>query len=220
MSVNDVMVRDLAQFSEVFTLALRGHTCWARHDGGPRIELPMHRWTEAADGVDEQFLAHCTGSTLDIGCGPGRMAARLAERGHRALGLDVVEEAVRLTRARGVAAVRADVFQPVPDEGRWSTAILADGNIGIGGDPRSLLARVRALLEPEGRVVVEVEPPGAGHLRSSLVLSAAGIQTAPLGWARVGADAIGAIAHETGFALEAPPHAHGDRWCAVLLATS
>ena len=53
-----------------------------------------------------------------------------------------------------------DVFGPLPGEGRWDTALLADGNIGIGGDPVALLARVRELLAPEGRVVVDLAAPG------------------------------------------------------------
>ena len=40
---------------------------------------------------------------------------------------------------RGGAALRRDVFAPLPGEGRWYTALLADGNVGIGGDPVALL---------------------------------------------------------------------------------
>ena len=79
----------------------------------------------------------------------------------QALGVDVVEEAVHLTRRRGAPAVVADVFEAVPEEGRWGTALLADGNVGISGDPTHLLRRVRELLRPEGRVVVEVSADAA-----------------------------------------------------------
>lgn len=81
------------------------------------------------------MLAHCVGTTLDIGCGPGRMSQALAARGACVLGIDVVPEAVTLTRARGASALVCDVFAPVLGEGRWDTALLADGNIGIGGGP-------------------------------------------------------------------------------------
>ena len=80
-----------------------------------------------------------------------------------ALGIDVVHEAVGQTRARGAAALRRDIFGAVPGEGRWQTALLADGNVGIGGDPVALLRRLRRLLLPGGRVVVEVAPPGVTH---------------------------------------------------------
>ena len=31
--------------------------------------------------------------------------------------------------------LRRDLFAPLPGEGRWHHVLLADGNIGIGGDP-------------------------------------------------------------------------------------
>ena len=65
-----------------------------------------------------------------------------------------------MTRERGVPALRRDVFDRVPGEGRWHTVLLADGNIGIGGDPVRLLQRVRTLLATGGRVVVELGAPG------------------------------------------------------------
>lgn len=39
--------------------------------------------------------------------------------------------------------------------------LLLRGNIGIGGDPISLLRRCRGLLRPGGIVVVDVAAPGA-----------------------------------------------------------
>ena len=61
---------------------------------------------------------------------------------------------------RGGAALRRDVFDTLPGEGRWETALLADGNVGIGGDPVALLRRLREVLDPRGRVVAEVAAPG------------------------------------------------------------
>ncbi len=52
------------------------------------------------------------------------------------------------------------MFAPLPGEGRWGTALLADGNIGIGGDPVALLRRLREVLDPRGRIVVELAAPG------------------------------------------------------------
>ncbi len=69
------------------------------------------------------------------GAGPGRLTAALARRRQVALGIDVVAEAVGQTRERGGSALHRDVYDTVPGEGRWHTALLADGNVGIGGDP-------------------------------------------------------------------------------------
>ncbi len=41
------------------------------------------------------------GSVLDIGCGAGGLAVRLAQTGHRVTGMDVSEEALRIARKAG-----------------------------------------------------------------------------------------------------------------------
>jgi hypothetical protein len=59
------------------------------------------------------------------------------------LGVDVSPAAVARAKGAGGAVLRRSVFDRLPAEGRWGTALLADGNIGIGGDPHALLRRVR-----------------------------------------------------------------------------
>ena len=107
-------------------------------DGGQDV-LPVRRWSRPADADDAWLLDRCTGPTVDLGCGPGRLLAALARRGVQALGVDHSPVAQEQCRARGVVMLRRDVFARVPGEGRWSHVLLADGNIGIGGDPLRLL---------------------------------------------------------------------------------
>ena len=127
-----------------FAAAMRGEPCTVHGLEDLPHRLPMTRWAARADAGDAAVLAHCTGPTLDIGCGPGRMSEHLAARGIGVLGIDIVPEAVEQTRARGASALHRDVFDHLPGEGRWVCALLADGNIGIGGDPVALLRRVAA----------------------------------------------------------------------------
>ena len=84
-----------------FAAALRGEPCTVHGLEELPHRLPMTRWAGSADAGDAAVLAHCTGPTLDIGCGPGRMSEHLAERGIGVLGIDIVPEAVAQTRARG-----------------------------------------------------------------------------------------------------------------------
>lgn len=146
----------------MFDQALRGRPSWLDLPGVTSRELSVARWQADADDGDAVLLDACAGPTLDVGCGPGRLVTALLSRGVHALGVDVSPEAVRRTTARGGMAIRRDVFGPLPGAGRWRHVLLADGNIGIGGDPAALLWRVRQLLGPSGTVVVEVEPPGSG----------------------------------------------------------
>jgi SAM-dependent methyltransferase len=177
-----------------------GGGCWVSWRGS-RLPLPLQRWLADADASDQALIDRCTGPTLDVGCGPGRLVAALAARGRVALGIDVSPEAVRLGTARGAAVVRRDVFGPVPSAGRWAHVLLADGNVGIGGDVVALLRRCAELLRPGGTVVVEVERPGAGHVVQLLDLVGPGGHRGRLRWARVGADAVAALAAAAGLAL-------------------
>jgi SAM-dependent methyltransferase len=146
----------------MFDQALRGTPSWLDLLGTTPRELSVARWQADADGGDSVLLDACSGPTLDVGCGPGRLVAALLARNVQALGVDVSREAIRRTTARGGIAIRRDVFDLLPGEGRWHHVLLADGNLGIGGDPAALLRRVGQLLRPSGTVVVEVERPGSG----------------------------------------------------------
>ncbi len=202
------------ELEHAFTSAFRGHaTVWIGPDGdGHRVDA----WTGRADESDQAILAHCAGATLDVGCGPGRMAERLAERGQVVLGIDVVPEAIFLTRERGASALLRDVFHRVPAEGRWETALLADGNIGIGGDPVALLRRVGEMLGHAGRVVVELAPHGTGLRVGMVRLQTDRGLSEPFPWAVLGADQAASVAAEAGFGSP-QIHRHGARWFGVFV---
>lgn len=199
----------------LYAEALEGEPCWVSGLGPAPLPLPLARWCGQADSSDRAVLERCLSPTIDLGCGPGRMAEQLARDGVAVLGVDVVAEAVHRARARGVEVVHADVFGTLPGEGTWSSALLADGNIGIGGDPVRLLRRVRRLIAPEGRVVVDLAPPGAG-LRVGLVrLLVEGRESCAFPWAVLGADAVTDVASSAGLEVTAL-HEYDGRWFAVM----
>ena len=215
MTASVVAVQD-EPFIEVFASALRGVPCHVVGLGPIPSPLPVAHWARIADASDLAVLAHCEGPTLDIGCGPGRMCAHLAARGRCVLGIDVVREAVDQTRARGVSALLRDVFSPLPGEGRWGTALLADGNIGIGGDPVALLRRLHTLLAPGGRVVADLAPYGLGIRTTTVQLRTERQHSRPFDWTVVGAEAVGAVAAAAAFAVLGT-HEYAGRWFAVLV---
>ncbi|HET6501908.1 MAG TPA: class I SAM-dependent methyltransferase [Amycolatopsis sp.] len=166
---------------------------------GTRISLPVHRWRASRSRGDELLVRACTGPTVDLGCGPGRLTAALTERGVTALGIDVSPVAVELTRERGAAAACRDLFGPLPGEGRWRHALLADGNIGIGGDPAALLRRVGELLCPGGTALVEIDAPGTGLRQGQVrVAEDGGTSEHWFAWAWLGVDAVRGAAHGSG----------------------
>jgi SAM-dependent methyltransferase len=173
-----------------FDPGLRGAPCWLELAGGERVGLSVDRWSAELDEFDRLMLARCTGPTLDIGCGPGRLAAELVSRGVPALGVDTSGLAVRLTTSRGAVALRRNVFSRLPGEGRWSHVLLADGNIGIGGDPHRLLRRAQNLLHRGGSALVELSPRGVGLHPARVRLDDGNGPTDWFDWAWLGIDAI------------------------------
>ena len=179
------------------------------------VSLHLDAWTHPADAEDLALLDLCDGPTLDVGCGPGRLTEALSLRGHIVLGIDVTREAIGRTVRRGGAAIRRDVFAPLPGEGRWFTALLADGNVGIGGNPVALLDRLRHVLDPRGRVVVELAGPGVEPSTGWATLSDRGLVARSFPWSVVGVEHIDALATEAGL-VATGTHRFTDRWCAVL----
>ncbi len=165
--------------------------------GGGAAPLGAGRWLRPVPG-DDSLLSRCGGPTLDVGAGPGRLTVALAERGIPALAIDITPYAVSLARSRGALALQRDVFGYLPGTGRWATVLLADGNIGIGGDPAVLLRRIRDLLRPGGTIVAEVERPGAPLRREPVRLRTPSQSDAWFPWAWVGVDQIGALAESSG----------------------
>ena len=203
--------------TQVFSAALRGAGLTAVVEGiAHERELPVGRWTGRVSRGDRFLLDRCRGATLDLGCGPGRLTQELAARGHEVLGVDASEVAVATTRRRGVPALHQDVFAPVPHEGRWESVLLADGNIGIGGDPVALLKRARRLVHAGGRVVVELAPPGTGLRVHRVRLRCAGLTSTTFSWAELGPDALDATCAQAGLAATEVAR-RGGRWVAVLV---
>jgi SAM-dependent methyltransferase len=202
----------------LYEQALAGERCWLRDDDGKVRRLPVHKWL-GGRGADEAFdtavVALCSGPTIDLGCGPGRLVAKLVRRGIPALGVDQSATAVGLARRNGAPALHRDVFGPLPATGRWQTVLLADGNVGLGGDPRRILARAAELLAQRGRCLAEFDSASTGVRRSWVRLESSDTVGPWFRWASVGIDIAGRLADQVGMSIR-EIHQFGDRVVAGL----
>ncbi|RSM55781.1 SAM-dependent methyltransferase [Actinoplanes sp. ATCC 53533] len=185
-------------------------------DRGTERRIDAAAWCRSHLPGDQGLLARCAGPTLDVGCGPGRLTRALHRLGHPALGVDVSAAAVRLARARGATVLRRDVFGPLPGTGGWRHLLLADGNIGIGGEPEALLRRCRELLSHAGQLHVELAPPGTRSWSGDARLRhQAGGPSAPFRWAQLAADDLAGAADASALQI-LDTWTEANRWFATL----
>lgn len=207
--------------AEPYAAALRDESAvlYLRGSAGPEPEsatMDAGRWSADADSTDLELLTGVAGPVLDIGCGPGRMVRAALDLGLSAMGVDVSATAVRIAAAAGLTVLNCSVFSPMPLEGGWGTALLLDGNVGIGGDVRALLARCAELLADDGVLVVEVSPdPDRDHAFEGTLEDSQGRQSAVFPWAEIGLTPLRARADEAGLVVVQDWSSDG-RWFARL----
>jgi trans-aconitate methyltransferase len=119
-----------------------------------------------------------TETVLDLGCGTGELAARIAASGARVWAVDadpamVAAARERLGGDRVLLADGHDFTLPEPADAVFSNAALH-----WMPRPAEVIARVRAALRPGGRFVAELG--GAGNIEAILAAFAAGTAEAGL----------------------------------------
>lgn len=194
---------------QLYERALIGEQCWVRTDNGELRALPVQRWRggRGADALfDRAVVAMCHGPTIDLGCGPGRLVARLIQHGIPALGVDQSATAVQLARRSGAPILRRNLFDPLPATGRWQTVLLIDGNVGLDGDAHRVLSRARQLLQGGGRCLAEFD-----STTTTVATTWARLETVhSIGpwfrWASVGLDTAATLADDAGLVLSSVHH--------------
>jgi SAM-dependent methyltransferase len=186
-----------------------------RSAAGRVLRLDGQRWVDPASDADERLLDLVDGPVLDVGCGPGRHVLALARRGVVTLGIDVSPPALALARRDGAPVLERSIFGRVPAAGRWGTALLLDGNLGIGGCAVTLLRRVRELVRPGGRLLIELSAPGEGPEVEHVRFESDGVAGPWFAWAHVSIDALAGVADDAGLAVQRE-WCDDDRWFACL----
>ena len=99
------------------------------------------------------------GRVLDVGCGAGRVALYLQERGHEVVGIDLSPLTVDVARRRGVKNARELAVTQVSRKiGRFDTIVMFGNNFGLMGGKRRapwLLRRFRSITNEDARILAE-----------------------------------------------------------------
>ncbi len=122
--------------------------------GGPRFYLAPYR---AWPAFEKRALRHARGRVLDVGCGAGRHALYLQERGHSVLGIDISPLAVRTARLRGLRQARVLPITRVSRSlGQFDTVLLLGNNFGLLANvqrARWLLRRFKGMMPDTGVII-------------------------------------------------------------------
>ena len=119
----------------------------------------FRRWP----AVERRAMRLVRGRVLDVGCGAGRAALHLQERGLEVVAIDESPLAVEVARRRGVRRAEVAPLGAVNASfGLFDTILLLRNNTGLAGGERHtrpLLRRLAKMTTENGRLVTDTVDP-------------------------------------------------------------
>jgi SAM-dependent methyltransferase len=128
--------------------------------GDPADYLAPYR---AWPATEKRAFRFVRGRVLDVGCGAGRAALALQEKGLEVVAIDESPLAGEVARRRGVRDARALGLSDVDAKlGLFDTILILRNNMGLAGTDaagRRLLRRLASLTSERGRIVTDSVDP-------------------------------------------------------------
>jgi SAM-dependent methyltransferase len=128
---------------------------------GPRAYFAGYgEWPE----YERKAMEYADGSVLDVGCGAGRHALYLQQKGLDATGIDNSPLAIKVCKLRGLKKAKT---MSITDVGRFrsgsfDTILLMCGNFGLLGNPRkakAVLKEFRRITSPQALIIASCTDP-------------------------------------------------------------
>lgn len=116
--------------------------------------------------VERELLRDVRGRVLDIGCGAGRHAVALRDRGVDVIGVEPSPGAAQVSRRRGVNVVEGSVHRLPGGLGPVDEILMLGNNLGLLASTATaarILSDLAALAGPHTRIIGEnMDPAGTG----------------------------------------------------------
>ena len=143
-----------------------GYEIVERDDGffdvsiGPRVYFSEYdEWEEH----EKKAMKYVRGKVLDIGCGAGKHALYLQDKGFDVLGIDISPLAIKVCKLRGLKKVKVlSITQINSKLGKFDTIIMMGNNFGLFGSfkrAKWLLRKFRNITTEKGRIIAETRDP-------------------------------------------------------------
>lgn len=138
-------------------------TRWAK----PFADLPLHAEAQAMATTLAVCVPDHAEQVLDVACGPGILACALAERATRVTGIDLTPAMIEQARIRQDAAALDNIGWHVGDatalpfEDATFDVVTTRYSFHHMPDPAAMLAEMKRVCRPDGRIVVIDATPTA-----------------------------------------------------------
>ena len=123
--------------------------------------------------LEQQAISLAKGTILDVGCGAGRHALYLQEKGFDVTGIDLSPGAIEVCRLRGLknALVRPITEVDKFEENSFDTILMLGNNFGLFGSfdqAKALLQKMSRITAPDAQIIAGTRNPyiteDANHL--------------------------------------------------------
>ncbi|MBN2227573.1 MAG: class I SAM-dependent methyltransferase [candidate division Zixibacteria bacterium] len=127
--------------------------------GPPLYLAPYKKWSQSI----KKAIRFVRGRVLDIGCGAGRVALHLQEKGHDVTGIDNSPLSIKICKKRGLKKARAMSITQMGDlPGKFDTIVMFGNNFGLVGSfqrAKRLLKLMYKKTSDNARIIAETADP-------------------------------------------------------------
>ena len=113
--------------------------------------------------IDRKAMRYVRGRVLDIGCGAGRHALFLQQKGHDVVGIDNSPLAIEVCKLRGLKDARPMQITRIGKQlGKFDTVLMLGNNFGLFGNPdraKRLLKRLHGMTSRRSRIIAQSADP-------------------------------------------------------------